>query len=438
MYNYIKKIKNSQKSYIHFSKSKEKRQKDYLSKCLIVNSRTGENYKLDYSVKNSQHKDYVNLIQKSILIQEQAQEMGLDLALFITLTLNSQYHKYTKINDNKYIYNPKFEKNNTIEKGYKELQDKIRQIRQQLAKYGIKPKFVRVVEPHKDHTPHVHMILYISSDDKQKVIKTIQNKIQTNTNDYKITKKGKILLNHNTKENENNAIGRSEIEVLKDAKKGTGYIAKYIQKNVNEGGYYVDGWKKYNKIRMITTSNTNVPLYVVKSISNYIPKSIKQSQNLQSYLYKNINIYQYTKSLDNSVDTKEKLKNENAKYIVKIYREQNEYVSDANKDILQLQDLLDNFKNSLTNMFIFYHLGELQNKVKNIDLEYDYYDEIRKMINEYYLLKNENKELNNKLQFLIDELYNEIDKKIKITNIQIINNCTGKIIYNKQDYYFVS
>ena len=168
-----------------------------------------------------------------------AEESGF-VGSFITLTAPSAYHANSrKFNGNK------------PNKTQKYLTNTWAKVRAKLARENIKYFGVRVTEPHADATPHWHMILFFQADDKQAVETSIfkyftQQHWQELTNDktdecdlltiksfYKNRKLGDVDLKEITKAYDRPERRVKFVDIDKNFGSATGYIAKYVAKNID-------------------------------------------------------------------------------------------------------------------------------------------------------------------------------------------------------------
>ncbi len=148
-----------------------------------------------------------------------ASELGLS-GLFVTLTTPSRFHNTYKKGG--FISNWD---GSSPRDAQTYLNGVWARIRAQLARQGIKLFGVRVAEPHHDGTPHWHMLVWIRPDQVEDA-KSVFEDYATNT-DFDELKKNGIL----------DVSARIDIKAI-DSKKGsaTGYIAKYISKNIDGYG----------------------------------------------------------------------------------------------------------------------------------------------------------------------------------------------------------
>jgi len=145
--------------------------------------------------------------------------------LFITVTAPSKCHPTTsrKLKGEKSIIaNPKYN-GTTPDETNRYLNNVFALIRSALDKLEMKPYGFRVVEPHEDETPHQHYMLFCAPEQTQTIVN---------------------LFNHYGLQIDGHEQGAKKHRVTVvhiDPKKGsaTGYIAKYISKNID--GYQEDG-----------------------------------------------------------------------------------------------------------------------------------------------------------------------------------------------------
>ncbi|WP_102794276.1 replication endonuclease [Bowmanella denitrificans] len=145
--------------------------------------------------------------------------------MMITLTAPSRYHPTATKNlfgKRCTIANPKYD-GATPRQTNAYLNHIWALIRSALDRFGIKPYGLRVVEPHEDETPHHHYLLFSRPEDQAKIVEVFKH--------YGLLVDG----------NEAGAKRNRVHVVYIDPKKGsaTGYIAKYISKNID--GYQADG-----------------------------------------------------------------------------------------------------------------------------------------------------------------------------------------------------
>ena len=147
---------------------------------------------------------FVELIVRARGLEEVAEEQG-QIGLMVTLTAPSKYH----FNSDKWnCESPRFTQ------AY--LSGQWRKIRSALSYRKIKIQGLRVSEPHKDGTPHWHMLIFVHPD-KADVLKALLEKYAFEVDGHE----------------EGAGEHRLEIEPVDKAKgSAVGYIIKYLSKNI--------------------------------------------------------------------------------------------------------------------------------------------------------------------------------------------------------------
>lgn len=300
-----KEIKQEIEKLIDVSQKKEQKQKDFMSDKKLLNTKTGEMKDMNYCLIKDYRIRYLDLIGKSIYFQNIMQEKYKDdfTALFITLTANTQYHKYKTVTNTKATFNPRYQ-GYTINETYKLLNNVKRTILKELSKADkeriiVDNYYTQVIEMHKSLTPHLHMILYIPKEHLEYVINIIKRKIKCTDEkriissfirNNKVVHRNKYIINTNYQKNKDNDIGMCQIEILQDSKKAVGYISKYIKKQFTNKKncdkkedcnniYLLDGWKRKHKIKLVLTSRTHVPKYIYDQIFRKLDKEEKEKFN---------------------------------------------------------------------------------------------------------------------------------------------------------------
>lgn len=283
-------IKEELQELRKYSSSCEKKQKEYLSNKFVINKNNGETKELDYDLKKEYKLRYNDLISKSIYFQKEMERIYQNkfTALFITLTANTQYHKYKINRQDELVLNPKY-KDFSINETYELLNSVKRSFYNEFTKADngrvkLDFKYLQVVEKHISLTPHLHIILFVPNDNLEYALNIIKRRMKCTSEKRLIIddeKKpiNKYLINFDYKKNINNDIGRCEIEILKDSKKVTAYVSKYIKKQFKSDNIeYIqelDGWKRKNRITLVLTSRTPVPKYIYKTIFSNLKKEDK-------------------------------------------------------------------------------------------------------------------------------------------------------------------
>lgn len=184
-----------------------------------------------------------------------------DSAVFITLTLVPDYHKITGQNSNRYI--PKnienirdlklrrfnfIDRDQAIKEGYNELNKAMKKIynKFRIGRSFYKVHYIKVLEPHKkDFTPHLHGLLFVDTELLSEFIDHIK----------------KTLKNIDS-------MGSFDIQIMKETKKASGYITKYINKTLENTEY--KGWGIKHKLRLFTYSRFTISRALFKIISGRV------------------------------------------------------------------------------------------------------------------------------------------------------------------------
>lgn len=149
-----------------------------------------------------------------------------DVPLFLTITTPSKYHRMAIGHGGKPIENKKWD-GSTPREAQRYLTKLFARIRAKLGRKGIRPYGFRVAEPHHDGTPHWHILVFVAPDDAES--------LETIFRDYALKEDG----------NERGAQENRFECVPVDYSKGTatGYIAKYISKNIDGYGITEGDWE---------------------------------------------------------------------------------------------------------------------------------------------------------------------------------------------------
>jgi hypothetical protein len=128
--------------------------------------------------------------------------------------------------------------------------------------YGIKPGFVRFVEPHKDGIAHVHAIYFIPKDYKDEVVEAFVNNFVVggfkNYNKSSLVSKEKF---GKYKYHQVDIKGSYWDPWYGNEKDALKYIVKYVSKNLHESNPYLKAWYSINGVRRMYTS-------IIKGVSS--------------------------------------------------------------------------------------------------------------------------------------------------------------------------
>lgn len=325
MTKFDKYVKNKCIEYKNLSIKKEIDINNFLSNFLVI-EKMGLNGLINFGHDEAKYRkdDYYWFMYNQKLLENKILNEGGYTTLFLTLTLSSEFHQFSKTTKR---YNPKYNEENTIENGYKLLNSSFRDIYKnfRVNREVKKVYYSKVFEPHKNFTPHLHSILYVKNEFKDNLIQHIKN----------IIKKNKL--------------GKSfEIEEIKDLSRSSSYLLKYIRKNTNvedcEKFRIFNGWKKAHKIRIFTCSIlSGLERFLYKKIKNNtnITKNLKENPIIKILNECNINIVTTCKTTK-QVKTKTNAV-ENAKYSIIVKKERVQNKDKEEKELVK--DFVDYLRN---------------------------------------------------------------------------------------------
>ena len=154
-------------------KSKLANQKSFLENSFLYDRINRTRIPLSDMVISAYHSPdryYAEIQNRVNTLEEIAKQRGLK-ALFMTLTLPSEYHKNKSTKKGKLIANPKY--NGTSQKdSVKTLTKMFARLRQDRSLKELSKEnrlYFRVNEPHKDGTPHTHILMFVPSDRIERV-----------------------------------------------------------------------------------------------------------------------------------------------------------------------------------------------------------------------------------------------------------------------------
>jgi len=186
----------------------------YLAAMELVNEDTNERFNLadiaEATTANPE-KRRIELMVRCRGLEELADELGY-ISYFVTWTAPSKYHP----NSRKYNGAQPNETQAYLCNQWAKARAKIK--RQEIEWFG-----VRVAEPHADACPHWHMLIFVRPEDKQAMQSILADYATKEDKSELVNKAGKLDIR-----------ARFDIEEI-DRSKGsaTGYIAKYISKNIS-------------------------------------------------------------------------------------------------------------------------------------------------------------------------------------------------------------
>ncbi|WP_413514417.1 replication endonuclease [Serratia proteamaculans] len=210
---------------------------DYLNSRELENVETGERFSLIDKVMASISNPEIRRMELMAMIAgvEQAAATRGDKGMFITITTPSKYHPTRAVGKNspKVHFNHKWdEEAYTPKDGQRYLVSLFSKIRTAFKDASLRVYGVRVVEPHHDATPHWHMMLFTSKEQRQSVIDIMRRCAMAEDGDERGAAKNRFDCKHMNKGG------------------AAGYIAKYIAKNID--GYALDGERDHETGELLT------------------------------------------------------------------------------------------------------------------------------------------------------------------------------------------
>lgn len=159
-----------------------------------------------------------------------AKEIGHE-ALFVTFTAPSRFHRMTKITGEsgkviKVVPNGKFD-GSTPRDTQEYLCATWAKIQAKFHREGIRPYGFRVAEPHHDGTPHWHFLLFVQKERSEELVSIFHRWALKDSPDEKGAAQHRVKV-EKIKSGINPATGREY--------SATGYIIKYISKNIDGHG----------------------------------------------------------------------------------------------------------------------------------------------------------------------------------------------------------
>lgn len=253
--NYKKVVDNS-KIYglsahdLDMTKAKIKSQSDFLDYSYIQDNNTGQQFSLKDCIVSSNHspKRYYGEIQNRInTLEREATNAGLT-PVFLTITLPSEFHSMKTTRNGKLIRNPKY---NGIEpkEAVKILTKMFGKLRHDRSLKELTKKqrmYYRVNEPHKDGTPHTHILLFIPKERIERVEKAFYRMFNSDANKFE-----------------------------KEIRSATSYIMKYInktlpmsKKELSQKDEYLNAWYIKHRINRFCASRSTAPMYLYRMLNH--------------------------------------------------------------------------------------------------------------------------------------------------------------------------
>lgn len=234
---------------LEYVREKLRNQNNFLEFSYVTNDQTGQSFSLKECIVSSNHSPqrYYGEIQNRInTLEKEAKDAGLT-PIFLTMTLPSEFHEMKQINST-LIPNPKY--NGTTPREAVKLLTKqwgkLRQDRSLKELTKDQRMYYRVNEPHKDGTPHTHILLFVPKDRIERITSSFKhlfnpvgNKIETNI------------------------------------RSATSYIMKYINKTlpmskdqITLQDQYINAWYIKHRVHRFCSSRSTAPMYLFRMLSH--------------------------------------------------------------------------------------------------------------------------------------------------------------------------
>ena len=320
----------------HYDYVIEKRKQFKMNK-KVKNILSNEEFSFGTNPLNKIKQDYNWLVFNAIALEKKHVKNINNIAIFLTLTLDTQFHRYKLNKNEELIYNIKYNKDNSIHQSYQVLNNFFKSLYQnfKVNQRWQKLDFLKVFEPMQNFTPHLHSVIFLHKDYFSNFEKYLNKKIL----------------------NDNN-LGRFDIQIINTIQRSSAYLLKYVNKNFDLNNpnqeffkaYY--GWKLKNKIKSYSFTKTYLSRELFDRVSFYLSKQYIYNEDMQEYLNSN-NYYEvvdmftyiYTTILNKEngeIITKLKEAKEDDMFIILISKER-EIIKDINYlKITQLTYLLNN------------------------------------------------------------------------------------------------
>lgn len=196
------------------------------------------------SANHSPQRYYSEIQNRINTLQEIAEQRALK-PLFMTLTLPSEYHRCKTTKTGRLIENKKYN-GTTPKEAVKALTKMFAKLRQDRSLKELSKEqriYFRVNEPHKDGTPHTHILLFVPIERIQKIKTAFKRLFDDRGND-----------------------------IQDDIKNSTAYIMKYInktlplskQENLSEKDKYLNAWYSKSRVVRFNSSKTLAPLAIYR------------------------------------------------------------------------------------------------------------------------------------------------------------------------------
>ena len=232
------------------TKLKIKNQSNFLDYSFIQDNSTGQQFSLKDCIVSSNHNPhrYYGEIQNRINTLEQEATNANLTPIFLTLTLPSEFHKMKTTRNGKLIKNPKYNGTEPKEavKILTKMWGKLRQDRSLKELSKMQRMYYRVNEPHKDGTPHTHILLFIPKERIARIEKAFKHLFNPKSN-----------------------------KLEKEIRSATSYIMKYInktlpmsKKELTKNDEFLNAWYVKHRINRFCASRSTAPMYLYRMLNH--------------------------------------------------------------------------------------------------------------------------------------------------------------------------
>ncbi len=256
---------------LRVANDKIKRQSDFLEYSYIQNNTTGQKFSLKDCIVSSNHSPqrYYGEIQNRINTLEREATNANLTPVFLTITLPSEFHMMKTTKNGRLIKNPKY---NGVEpkeavKVLTKMWGRLRHDRSLKELSKMQRMYYRVNEPHKDGTPHTHILLFIPKERIERVEKAFNRLFNQKANKFE-----------------------------KEIRSATSYIMKYInktlpmsKKNLTKKDEFLNAWYIKHRINRFCASRSTAPMYLYRMLNHrftlYALTQVKKSNSLKVLTY---------------------------------------------------------------------------------------------------------------------------------------------------------
>ena len=233
---------------------KLKRQKDFLNSSFLFDRISNKRIPLSQVVISAYHSPdryYAEIQNRVHTLELIANQRDLE-PLFMTLTLPSEYHKYKTTKNGTLTKNPKYN-GLTPKDSVKVLTKYFARLRQDRSLKNLSKEeriYFRVNEPHKDGTPHTHILMFLPKEAIPRVIRAYKRLYDDRANDIQI--------------------------IRDDINNSVAYVMKYVnkvlplskKKNLTQKEMFLNAWYSKHRVVRFNCSKTLAPLSLYRLLHN--------------------------------------------------------------------------------------------------------------------------------------------------------------------------